>query len=146
MSVATACVRRIVELLRQSPSLADSPDRVLVGAPTAPERAPVVYVTDLSLESNHGDHLGGYRRTLTVQLTGYVGAPTDEPGERALAALDLLSEIEQALERERSSEAGWLDVLVRGAALDGLELMGIGLGVVTAEVEVWWIADSGVGS
>lgn len=151
-SLSRAILTRIQTLLRAvngaggfTYNLSDSDDRVLLMAPTSPEGPPRVYLTDFTIGSEYSHQLGGYDRRGIVQFTGYVGTSEDNPEERLLAATDLLDDICQALEADRTLQDRVYNMIVQAQVIDGNEAGFQNLGMVEGTIEVQWIANNGVG-
>lgn len=122
-------------------------DRVSVGMPPAgkPAAVPWGYVWLESVRSAQDTELGGYRRLADFNARLYVGATTDTPEARTVAAMDLMDLVVAALEADRTLGSTVLDVVVEATAVNG-DTFGIGgVGVVEATVNVYWIVPSGVG-
>ena len=162
MSIARELLIRIRDDLRGiKPSGGYSSDlgsRVWLGDPemaVIDGELPAAWVTGWSIASRDDDHLGAFRRTLTVQIVAATRGLSDDPGDdeiegpafRAIAATDLVNDIVRALEGDRQLGRG--DVVVMRAeaqTIDGakLEIPGVGMAFVTATYEYITPAEVGV--
>lgn len=122
-------------------------DRVVVGFPPAgkPAATPWGYVYVDQVSSDVSAELGGYVRTATIGVCLYLGATSDTPEARTLAAYDLADLVAEALQADRTLGGLVMDVLVESTALDG-DTFGLGgVAVVGASVRVYWLVTGGVG-
>lgn len=130
--------------------LSDAPtERVLLGLPPEEGSAlsPQIFVHPAGLGSQHGHDLGGFRRTGTLQVVGFVGADSADSAERILAASDLLDDIVAAIEADRSLGGRVIDCVIgESAAFDGDQLGLDAMGMVTLTIEPYWRAQSGAGT
>lgn len=110
---------------------------------------PAIRITAFGLDAAESATLTRYVRNVTVNLMGYVGASTDAPGDRILAAADLANDIHLAIEADRAPGAGTLGtltttVVVTADVLDGNSLGIDGLGIVSATVTMSYRSTTGI--
>lgn len=108
-------------------------------------RTPAIYAALEGFDSEGGPTLGEYRRTLVLNIEGRVSPDSQDPEERGMAALDLLNDICQALQADRSLGNLVLDLTVSGTTLDGDEVGLTNMGVVYCMATMHWDAASGEG-
>jgi len=125
-------------------------DRVVTGQRFQPHRVPGVYVYFGGMTTAQAPGvtvLTRYDRTMVVQVEGWVAADSSAPGEAALDALDLGSDIMRAIETDRSltlAASGVRDLEVGVQTADGQELDRPGLGLVVLQVSVFYTERAGV--
>lgn len=146
-----AIIERALVLLRgitfDGVALDANSGRVVVGEPEIPEAPPRIYVQGTSTPATEHD-LGTYLRTLTLHIDGYTGAKageSDTSEAKFLAAHDLLNAICVALEADRTLNGQVINMRVSGD-VDALLIGTTKLGVCAVDVELEYIAASGVGS
>jgi hypothetical protein len=110
---------------------------------------PAIRITTFFLDSAESATLTRYKRDAVVNLMGYVGADTDSPGDRMLAAADLANDIHLAIEADRVAGVGSLGsltttVVVTADVLDGNSLGIDNLGIVAATVTMSYRATTGI--
>lgn len=123
-------------------------DRVKIGRPLKAEGVapPCAWLAVGQLVSDHGEQLGRYTRTLTVDLEARCPASDSSPEERELIALDLLDDICTALETDRTLGGRVLDIIIQATTATGAGSTGqTGVPRVLAEVVVYWRANSAAG-
>jgi len=83
-------------------------DRVEYGVPTGESvRVPSVYIVSVDVASDtETAGLGSYHHEVEIVLDGWVGATTDDPGARLLAATDLLDDVHTALDADEHLNSG----------------------------------------
>ena len=106
---------------------------------------PAAWVAVATLRSEHGTGSGRYRRLLTVDIEARVSATSQTTEERACTALDLLDDIVTALEANRTMGGLIYDLILEGVDIDGDEIGMSNVGIVYAQVVLWWEVASGVG-
>ena len=147
-----AIIERALALLRgitfDGVALDANSGRVVVGEPEIPEAPPRIYVQGASIPATDNHSLGEYSRVLTLHIDGYTGAKAGEADTaeaKFLAAHDLLSAICIALEADRTLNGQVVNMRVSGD-VDALLIGTTKLGVCAVDVELEYIAASGVGS
>ncbi len=113
---------------------ANSTERVVIGRQIPPSiPPPCIYlhpVRGTTEQAPGRTALTKYDRTLQVQIIGFVDAESDEAGELVLQALDMLDDIERALESDRLVGGFARDLEVEGEVYHGHELdVGLDVGV-----------------
>lgn len=97
------------------------------------------------LTSDHGPQVGRYRRELVVDLMAFAPTANDSTGDRQAAGADLLDDLCQALEADRTLGGLVIDLIVRAGTFDGSAQGLPNTAGVYAEVVVYWHASSAVG-
>ena len=121
-------------------------DQVKIGRPTIGDvRLPSCWIAVGTLTSDHGPQLGRYQRNLVVDIEARTTVSMDTVSERGLKAVDLLDELCQAIQASRSLGGLVTDVIVTGTTVDGDEMGIPGVGVVFAQVETYWYANTSAG-
>jgi len=124
-----------------------SAGRVVMRRPRMEDtQSPVVYAMLEGFDSEGAPTIGEYRRNLILHIEGRVSPGTQDPEERALSALDLLNDIMQALQSDRSLGNLVLDIIVSGTTLDGDEVGLTNFGIVYAMATMHWDALSTEGA
>jgi hypothetical protein len=151
-SVSRAIIERVLVLLQgitfDGVLLDADSGRVVLGDPEIPESPPRIYVQGATIPSTDGHDLGSYSRVLTLRIDAYVGGMTgdsDTAEAKFLAAHDLANEIVKALEADRTLSGRVVNMRI-SSEVDALLIRTCGLGVASLDVEVEYIAASGVGT
>lgn len=120
---------------------------VQVGVPTLGDGpVPGLWVHFQSMDGARDADLGAYRRTVTFLVEGRVAASSGTLQEQSAIAMDLLSDLLQALEADPTLGGLVQDIETSGAAVVG-DLAGVpGIAVAGLVIETSWIIQQGVGS
>lgn len=122
-------------------------DQVVIGEGTTPPRYPAAAVYLLSVRGQHGAQLGRYTRIATLQIQAWTSATSSDPGERAMAAADLLDDIMAAVEADRKLNGNVKDLIfIDSGTLHGDEVGIPGCGIAIANLETYFTVNSGAGT
>lgn len=119
-------------------------DRVKVGRPGLGHARPLsVWLAVGAVDTGEAPQLGRWRRQIVIDVVGFVPAISPDPEDTTYAACDLLQDIVQAVQADRSLGGLVTDLSMEGVALDGDDAGMPGMALVIGQISAYWLADSG---
>ena len=120
--------------------------RVQIGMPTEADGHDIMMWLDIAdISSEHGPELGGFKRTLTIDVMARAKTNSRSEAEQVLDASDLANEMVIAIEADRGLGGNVNDLIYRTTPLSGSALGFPDRLVVLGEIVITWWANSGVG-
>tara|TARA_Y100001973_G_C5175412_1_gene321587 strand:+ start:714 stop:1187 length:474 start_codon:yes stop_codon:yes gene_type:complete len=95
--------------------------RVCIGTSLYPNTYPALMIQGIQRTSGETGQLTQYRRSVSIDMHGYVSSTNDDPGEPILRAIDLANDVELAIEADPSIGSTVETVIMDYTALDGAE-------------------------
>jgi hypothetical protein len=106
---------------------------------------PCAWIALGAMSSSHGPQVGRYRRNVEIDILAFAPTASDSTGDRQNAGADLLDDICQAIESDRTLGGLLLDLIIESATFDGAQAGMNGTAGVRAVISGYFHANSAAG-
>jgi hypothetical protein len=106
---------------------------------------PCAWIALGAMSSSHGPQVGRYRRNVEIDILAFAPTLEDSTEQRQNAGADLLDDICQAIESDRTLGGLLLDLIIESATFDGAQAGMTGTAGVRAVISGYFHANSAAG-